>query len=148
MELPKPPTSRASVSPTAAAPAPASAPLEDDAATGVASSVPVATTDEDDFLCIVCQDAPRGVRFHECGHAYSCALCTLKLIGHSSRMELKCPTCKESVLRIEDWGRDGPPTLEQQSAPHESHAMSAPHIVVAVLPRRAAIATRRIAAGV
>eukprot|EP00966_Prymnesium_polylepis_P334500 7389879-Prymnesium_polylepis.2 len=64
--------------------------------------------DEEDTLCIVCQDAVRAVRFHECGHSITCKLCTLKLIAHSSAMELKCPTCKGSVVRIEDWGQEQP----------------------------------------
>jgi len=53
-------------------------------------------------LCIVCQDAPRDVRFQECGHSHACVLCSLKLISHASH-QLACPTCKEPVVRIEHW---------------------------------------------
>ena len=53
-------------------------------------------------LCIICQDAPRDVRFHDCGHSHACVLCTLKLISRAGR-ELTCPTCKEAVVLIESW---------------------------------------------
>lgn len=57
--------------------------------------------DDDESTCIACQDQPRCVRFHECGHSLMCELCTLKLIAHSTGKVLKCPTCAGAVARIE-----------------------------------------------
>ena len=55
-----------------------------------------------DNMCIICQDAPRAVRYFECGHSHTCVLCTLKLISRSGQ-SLVCPTCKEAVVRIDGW---------------------------------------------
>ena len=63
-------------------------------------------------LCIVCLDQPRAVRFYECGHSHTCALCTLKLIGRSGT-ELACPTCKAKVDRIEVTGEVAQPEYVQ-----------------------------------
>ena len=62
-----------------------------------------AMTNEEQYICIVCQDSLRDVRFHECGHSHTCALCTLKLIAHAAN-EPTCLMCKSTIVRIEDWG--------------------------------------------
>ena len=66
-----------------------------------------------DSLCVVCQDAPREVRFYDCAHSHLCALCTLRLIGCAGK-GLTCPTCKASVTRIEDWSGEQPSTARPE----------------------------------
>jgi len=59
---------------------------------------------EPEDLCIVCLDQPRSLRFFECGHAHTCALCALTLIGRlPTGSSLTCPTCKAAVTRIEEY---------------------------------------------
>ena len=81
-----------------------------DTAIVVPAQAPAGDTD----LCIVCQDAPRAVRFNDCGHGHLCALCTLTLISRNytavQPSRLVCPTCKADVVRIEEMdGGDAQP---------------------------------------
>ena len=53
-----------------------------------------------DLECSICMTAYRAVRLRPCGHASSCALCTLKLIDAKSR-RIQCPLCKAHAKQLE-----------------------------------------------
>ena len=59
-----------------------------------------AEREEDDGLCSVCMTLPRAVRLRPCGHASSCAQCSVRLVDARTR-RLPCPLCKAFATQCE-----------------------------------------------
>ena len=55
--------------------------------------------EEEQRLCTVCHDAFVAVRFWECGHAHTCARCTLRLIEQSRSSGLRGAGNRELFVR-------------------------------------------------
>ena len=58
---------------------------------------------DDDDECYICMSQPRTVRLRPCGHACSCAQCTIRMVD-VRRRSLRCPICKREALLL-DWGQ-------------------------------------------
>ena len=73
----------------------------------VMSSVDLSERSQQEQECSICMSKRREIRMRPCGHASSCALCTLQLID-APEQKLKCPICKATAKTLEWPGAPGP----------------------------------------